>query len=258
SPVETRLEAVFSLLGPYSHNYFHWLTHHLPRVEDFLLWRALAAPNAKLLLAPGPWQIRFLELLGVSRDLCVNYSMKHSTAKVAGVASHPGYPGEIALPATPERLTWLRSRIFDGLELKRRPGTRRLFISRRDSIRRPMVNEEEISRALEGLGFETVVLSDLEIDLQVRLFAEAKVVVAAHGAGLTNLVFSMAPTVIELFAANWMRPDFQAFQAYQAFQALTVFAGGRHVGVSVQGSLRNGLRADVDGLLRVLAEELRD
>ena len=247
SPAESRLGVVFSLLGPYSHNYFHWLNDHLPRVEDFLLWRTVSAPNAKLLVSPGPWQIRFLELLGVGRELCVNYPMNHATAEVAAVASHPGYSGEAHLPATPERLNWLRSRILAALELKGQPGTRRLFISRRDSARRPIANEEEIARALEGWGFETVVLRDLEIDDQVRLFAAAGVVVAAHGAGLANLVFSTAPTVIELFAEDWVRPD---------FQALTLFTGGRHVGVSLQGSLQSGLRADVEGLLRVLAEEL--
>src|SRR5262249_3911766 len=147
---------------------FHWLNNHLPRVEDFLYWRAVIAPNAKLLLAPGPWQIRLLELLGVSPDLCVNYSMTHSTAEVVAVASDPAYPGEINLPATPERLTWLRSRILTNLDLRARPGTKKLFISRRDSIRRPIANEEEISRALEKWGFETVVLKDLEIDFQVR------------------------------------------------------------------------------------------
>ena len=250
SPAKSQLGVVFSLLGPYSHNYFHWLTQHLPRVEDFLLWRTVSAPNAKLLLAPGPWQIRFLELLGVGREFCVNYPINHATAELAAVASHPGY-SKIALPATPERLTWLRSRILAGLELKGRPGTRRLFISRRDSIRRPIANEEEISRALEAWGFETVVLRNLEIDDQVRLFAAAGVVVAVHGAGLANLVFSTAPTVIELFAADWVRPDFQGFQPLS-----TLFTGGRHVGVSLQGSLQSGLRADVEGLLRVLAEEL--
>ena len=96
SPAESRLGIVFSLLGPYSHNYFHWLHHHLPRVEDFLLWRKLFAPNAKLLLSPGPWQIRFLELLGVSRELGVNCPMNHTTVEVAAVASHPGYSGREA------------------------------------------------------------------------------------------------------------------------------------------------------------------
>ena len=81
--------------------------------------------------------------------------MKHSTAELAAVASDPAYPEEVALPATPERLTWLRSRILAALNLKGRPGTRRLFISRRDSVRRPIANEEEISRALEVRGFET-------------------------------------------------------------------------------------------------------
>jgi hypothetical protein len=257
SPVEHRLGAVFSLLGPSSHNYFHWLTQYLPRVEDFLLWRTVAAPNAKLLLAPGLWQIRLLELLGVSRDLSVSYSLRHSTAEVAAAASYPGYPGNLALPATPERLTWVRSRILTALELKEQPRTRRLFISRRDSgAHRPIKNEEEIARTLERRGFQTVALGNLEIDDQVRLFAAARVVVAAHGAGLANLVFSTAPTVIELFPPDWVQPDFQAFQRALAYQALTLFTGGRHVGVSLQGSLQSGLRADVGGLLRVLAEEL--
>jgi hypothetical protein len=61
SPVEDRLGVVFSMLGPMSHNYFHWLNDHLPRVEDFFLWRGVT-----------PWQIRFLELLGVGPELCIN------------------------------------------------------------------------------------------------------------------------------------------------------------------------------------------
>jgi capsular polysaccharide biosynthesis protein len=260
SPVEDRLGAVFSLLGPYSHNYFHWLTQHLPRVEDFLLWRTIDAPNAKLLLlAPGRWQIRLLELLGVSRELTLTYSERHSTAEVAAVASDPGYPGYPQLPATPERLTWLRSRILTALELKEQQRTRRLFVSRRDSgAHRPIANEEEVAQTLEQWGFQTVALGNLEIDDQVRLFAAARIVIAAHGAGLANLVFSTAPTVIELFPPEWVQPDFQALQRAQAFQALTMFNGGRHVGVSLQGSFQCGLRVDVEGLVRVVGEEVGD
>src|SRR5262249_2114291 len=146
SPAESRLGVVFSLLGPYSHNYFHWLNDHLPRVEDFLLWRKISAPNAKLLLAPGAWQIRFLELLGVGRESCVDYPMNHTRAELVAVASRPGYAANLGT-ATPERLTWLKSRILAALKLKAQPGTRRVFISRRDSVRRPIANEEEIARA---------------------------------------------------------------------------------------------------------------
>ena len=90
-----------------------------------------------------------------------------------------------------------------------------------------------------------MVLGDLEIDLQVRLFAEAGVVVAVHGAGLANVMFSTAPTVIELFDPDWVRPNFRDFQARRTFQALTLFAGGRHVAVLLQGSLQSGLPADI-------------
>jgi capsular polysaccharide biosynthesis protein len=62
-------------------------------------------------------------------------------------------------PPMPERLTWLKSQILAALDLEGQPRTRRLFISRRDSTKRRIVNEDEIARALEGCGFQTVVLS---------------------------------------------------------------------------------------------------
>src|SRR5262249_17230129 len=111
SRAKSRLGIVFCLLGPTSHNYFHWINDHLPPgCEYFLLGRSVFARNAKLLLAPSPWQLRFLELLGVGRELCVNVPFNHTTAEVAAVASHPGYLGARARgpPATPERLTWLK------------------------------------------------------------------------------------------------------------------------------------------------------
>jgi hypothetical protein len=83
----------------------------------------------------------------------------------------------------------------------------------------------------------------------VRLFATAGVIVSAHGAGLANLVFSTSPSVIELFAQDWIRPD---------FQALTLFTGGKHIGMALQGSVWTNLRVDVEGLLRVLAKEVGD
>jgi capsular polysaccharide biosynthesis protein len=54
--------------------------------------------------------------------------------------------------------------------------------------------------ALAPLGFERVRLSALAWPEQVRLFRDVEAVVAAHGAGMTNIMFSTRrPMVVELF-----------------------------------------------------------
>lgn len=69
------------------------------------------------------------------------------------------------------------------------PNHQRLYISRRDSVRRPLMNEQEILKRLQRLGFTSVENSELRLLEQVRLFGAADVVVAPHGAGSTNMLF---------------------------------------------------------------------
>jgi Glycosyltransferase 61 len=66
---------------------------------------------------------------------------------------------------------------------------RRLFVSRADTNKRRLLNEHDVVRALAPWGFERVLPAQMPFEEQVRLFAEASVVVAICGAGLTNMVF---------------------------------------------------------------------
>jgi hypothetical protein len=105
------------------------------------------------------------------------------------------------------RITWsdytphpLRLNLYS--ELKRRVGAkkgksgRKLFISRADSTVRKLVNEAELAELASGHGFEIIVLGALSVSDQIRLFAEASHIVAAHGAGLANVVFASPGTVL--------------------------------------------------------------
>jgi capsular polysaccharide biosynthesis protein len=74
-------------------------------------------------------------------------------------------------------------------------------ISRRHAPGRRVANEEEMMRLLSRLGFVAHVLEELSFTEQVRLFASAKIVVAPHGAGLANMVFSDGLSVVELFSS---------------------------------------------------------
>jgi len=72
----------------------------------------------------------------------------------------------------------------------------RIFISRQKANHRRIKNFGHVKRILESVGFETYVLEDMSFQNQVDLFSRAKHIVSAHGAGLTNLIFSPRDTSI--------------------------------------------------------------
>lgn len=69
--------------------------------------------------------------------------------------------------------------------------------------RRRILNENALVAALAPLGFESVAMEGRTVAAQAELFAGARCIVAAHGAGLTNLVFCRPGTrVVEVLPAN--------------------------------------------------------
>ncbi len=79
--------------------------------------------------------------------------------------------------------------------------SKRIYISRDRASYRRIVNDEEVVGCLEKFGFRTVKLEMMSVAEQAACLAEAEVVVAPHGGGLTNLVFCTPGTkVIEIFS----------------------------------------------------------
>lgn len=75
-----------------------------------------------------------------------------------------------------------------------------LYISRNESTMRRILNEEEILPGLRDLGFKILSPAKLSMSAQIEAFRNARVVLAAHGAGLTNILFCRPKTVlIEIF-----------------------------------------------------------
>ena len=70
-------------------------------------------------------------------------------------------------------------------------------------MRRRIVNEVELVRLLTSRGFEVVRPELLSLAQQARLFAEAEIVVGAHGAAHTNTLFSRRSVLIELFEPSF-------------------------------------------------------
>ena len=86
---------------------------------------------------------------------------------------------------------------------------RLVYISRPDATARPLMNNGELEARLSSLGFEIVATGTLTLLEQIRLFAETRLVVGQHGAGLMNSIFcSPGATLIELFPEYMLQGHF--------------------------------------------------
>ena len=85
----------------------------------------------------------------------------------------------------------------------------RIYISRERAYNcRHVVNEAELMKTLSRYGFKKYCLEDLSLEDQITLFFDADMVIAPHGAGLTNMIFSSQIRIIELFPEPVIFPHY--------------------------------------------------
>ena len=84
---------------------------------------------------------------------------------------------------------------------------RRIYVDRRNSYSRRLINENEIVEILQREGVEPVRLEALSLQAQASLLQNTELIVGPHGAGLTNMAFSKPGTrVVEIMPSgniNW-------------------------------------------------------
>jgi len=88
----------------------------------------------------------------------------------------------------------LRSRFLAAIgtdDTSSRPW-RMIYISRAGAKHRRITNEDEVTDRLRQIGFEVLHAEKLSLHEQIRMFSECRLVVAAHGAGLTNTLFMLS------------------------------------------------------------------
>ena len=109
-------------------------------------------------------------------------------------------------------------------------GPERIYIDRSGAANRPIPNEAALIARLRQAGFHPVRTERLRLDQQIALFRGARVIVAAHGAGLSNIVFSRPGTIVyELVPSHYRNPCFLALarQTGLAYWADLFDSGGQ-------------------------------
>jgi hypothetical protein len=145
-------------------------------------------PYSGLLLLParltGP-QLEIVGLVGRS-DTSMFLHGSRAAIRVAELYVTSALSGDVARPH-PSLGAFFAS-LGSALGAKTSPR-RRIYVARRDSANRVLINEDAVIALLSSRGFEIVELVGMTLADQARLFAGSSHIVAPHGAGLTNLVF---------------------------------------------------------------------
>jgi tetratricopeptide (TPR) repeat protein len=194
----------------YSGNYCHWMFEFVARAgllkSVYPQWEGIDG----ILIDPA--QARFqqetLQALGLPE-----HKLIRNTAGVHLKADRLVVPSLFAHWPIFDRETCqlLRDLFLDDSQPRSVTPTKRIYLTRAEANYRRVLNELEVVEWLQKVGFVSVTLSELSVREQAALLAEAAVVVAPHGAGLTNLVFCQPGTkVLEIFPKNYSQPYYWA------------------------------------------------
>jgi capsular polysaccharide biosynthesis protein len=182
-----------------SRNYYHFLFDALPRYGIFKEALPDASIDAVLVPHGTRYQRQLLEMLDLGVPLLQPEDDAAWRADRLLVPSTPNH--ELAAPEWIVR--WLRDTFRPTEEA---PAPRRVYITRGDKPNtRRYTPEPALWPELERRGFERIDPGSFSVQEQIDLFHAAEIVVAPHGAGLTNLVFCRpGAKVVEMFAADYV------------------------------------------------------
>jgi len=193
-----RIQGTVAVIAQEGHNnYYHWMTEVLPKLallEDKKI-------NYDWLYVPC-WSL-FQEQTLLSAGI--------NPKKIVTPAEYPHLQAnELIVPSAVSLSCYTPLWVVNYLRTKfiplarKAPGGKifgkKIFISRQNAPYRKIINEDEIFAKFKELGFKRYILENLSFLDQVSLFNNANIIVGAHGAGLTNLIFAKQKIpVIEIF-----------------------------------------------------------
>jgi capsular polysaccharide biosynthesis protein len=239
-------------------NYSHWITRSLLKLG--LVDGPEYAGLPLLLHQPfRRFHVEFLELLDVARERLIQVTESgvvrcRRLVVPTQLSLRPGFAAGVA---------WLRRRLAQKLGPVPGPAEDLLFLSRAGTQSRVLVNEAELATALAPLGFRVVVPERMSVADQVRTFARARVIVAAHGAGLTNMIFAPREAlVVEVTSTNIASmSDFRFMAAALGQRIETIVSDDYEMDPQRAAAIKQvnwDYRVDVEAVLALLRRERPD
>lgn len=203
---DEKYDTAVALTGPWARGYYHWFSEYIPRLEGVEHYVESTGETPVLIIPSDPpsWMTESLHMMGYGSDDYREWTS--SRAKVERLVlpsvrceSRQQGHGTRRTLFSPAAYRWVRERMTESLhEPSEGDGGNRIYISRNDSNRRRVLNDSEVTKLLGRHGFKRYLLAEMEFRDQVELFANADMIVAPHGAGLMNMIYSSDASVLEI------------------------------------------------------------
>ena len=203
-----------------SHNYYHWCTEILPRL--WMLIESGEQVDWYVLDCYATWQRESLAAMDIPLEKIIQ---PHATLHIEA--------DELIVPSIESRqvmkqmATEIAGRLGVDVTNRNERG-RYIFIERVNS--RKLENSNEFFAWRRRYGFEDYQLEKMSLSDQIKLFSEAEIILGAHGAGLTNILYCHPGTqIVELLSQKNNR---------LCYPALSRMCGLRHVLIRARQSAR--------------------
>lgn len=186
--------------------YGHWLIDTLPKAWLYTCCLGIELEDVRYLFChdtPEYGLSMLAETFGIPRERMEFYDFDRvepclERALVPSLLHH----SHVFHPAMRNAVQYIREKAECAPLQLVGPRPRRLYVSRRKfrhrsiSSRRTITNEEELVEIAVRAGFEVVYPEEFTWFEQIRLFADAKLVVGESGSGLHNTLFSGSGTAV--------------------------------------------------------------
>lgn len=183
--------------GPWN-NYYHWYIDSLPRVFGLREIDSLKSIELFISQPLSKEEKNLLQAL-VGQNIKIRYVSRFTMVKAREAYYLPFLSKSCDAELPAEYLNFYRSTAFKLFTQSPPSVPFKIFISRAGSGRRVFMNELEVENTLQKKGYTILRLEKLTLSQQIYYFRFANRVIASHGAGLTNLLYSSQCDVLEIF-----------------------------------------------------------
>ena len=193
--------------GASGNNYFHFFFDIIPKI--YLIKKKIRNHiNFYYVSAPKQWQIKIFKILGIKESELINSSIhKHIFADQIICLDHPWYhKGFIQdqVKKLPKWVILINRKIFLKKALRFK-CSKKIFLDRSGSrfSHCQIFNQKPINKWVKKNNLIIYKPEKLPFKKQIHLFKNASVILGAHGAAFTNIIFCKPGTkIIEIIPAD--------------------------------------------------------